>query len=82
LDIAERRRGQDGRIRMRLRGRAVDMRVSIVPTTYGQDAAIRLQDRQRLADIDLESLGFSVRNVTDLMGVAEKSHGILLITGP
>jgi len=82
LDIAERRRAQDGRIRMRLRGRAVDMRVSIVPTTYGQDAAIRLQDRQRLADIDLESLGFSGRNVGDLMGVASKAHGILLITGP
>src|SRR5690606_28008467 len=53
LDIAERRRAQDGRIQMRLRGRMVDMRVSIVPTLYGQDAAIRLQDRARLAGIEL-----------------------------
>ncbi len=49
LDLAERRRAQDRRIRMRLRGRNVDMRVSIVPTLYGQDAAIRIQDRQKRA---------------------------------
>ena len=82
LDIAERRRAQDGRIRMRLRGRNIDMRVSIVPTTYGQDAAIRLQDRQRLADIDLRELGFSAGHVASLRSAARKSHGILLITGP
>lgn len=82
LDIAERRRAQDGRIRLRLRGRAVDMRVSIVPTTYGQDAAIRLQDRQRLADIKLEDLGFSRENIGKLFAAADKSHGIVLITGP
>jgi len=82
LDIAERRRAQDGRIKLRLRGRSVDMRVSIVPTTYGQDAAIRLQDRQRLADIKLEDLGFSPENIGRLFAVAEKSHGIVLITGP
>jgi general secretion pathway protein E len=82
LDIAERRRAQDGRIRLRLRGRAVDMRVSIVPTTYGQDAAIRLQDRQRLADIKLEDLGFSKENIGKLFAAADRSHGIVLITGP
>ena len=82
LDIAERRRAQDGRIRMRLRGRAVDMRVSIVPTTYGQDAAIRIQDRQKLADIKLEDLGFDPTQIDRLYKVASKNHGILLITGP
>jgi len=82
LDIAERRRAQDGRIRMRLRGRNVDMRVSIVPTMYGQDAAIRLQDRQRLAEVSLEDLGFSPGHIERLFRTAAKSHGILLITGP
>jgi len=82
LDIAERRRAQDGRIRMRLRGRNVDMRVSIVPTMYGQDAAIRLQDRQRLAGVELSDLGFTEAQSRALFATAAKSHGILLITGP
>ncbi len=82
LDIAERRRGQDGRVRMRLRGRGVDLRVGIVPTMYGQDAAIRIQDRQKLADIDLEDLGFTSTQADALFVTAAKSHGILLITGP
>jgi general secretion pathway protein E len=60
----------------------VDMRVSIVPTMYGQDAAIRLQDRQKLAEIRLEELGFSDEQITTLVAAADKSHGILLITGP
>lgn len=82
LDIAERRRAQDGRIQMRLRGRMVDMRVSIVPTLYGQDAAIRLQDRQRLAGIELRDLGFGEGHIASLRAAAAQSHGILLITGP
>ena len=82
LDIAERRLAQDGRIRHRLRGRAVDMRVSIVPTMYGQDAAIRIQDRQRLAEIRPEDLGFDPGHIDRLRAVASRSHGILLITGP
>ena len=82
LDIAERRLAQDGRIRMRLRGRMVDLRVSLVPTMYGQDAALRLQDRQRLSDIDLSDLGFSDDHVSALVRAASKSHGIVLVTGP
>ncbi|MCA9292648.1 MAG: Flp pilus assembly complex ATPase component TadA [Phycisphaerales bacterium] len=82
LDIAERRRAQDGRVRMRLRGRGVDLRVGIVPTMYGQDAAIRIQDRQQLADIELADLGFTQAQSDALFGAAAKSHGILLITGP
>lgn len=82
LDIAERRLAQDGRIRMRLRGRMVDLRVSLVPTTYGQDAAIRLQDRQKLSGIALEDLGFAPHHIRWLTQIANKSHGILLITGP
>jgi general secretion pathway protein E len=82
LDIAERRLPQDGRIRMRLRGRMVDLRVSLVPTTYGQDAAIRIQDRQALAEVTLAGLGFGERQERWLRATAQKSHGILLITGP
>jgi len=82
LDIAERRRAQDGRIRMRLRGRNLDMRVSILPTTYGQDAVLRLQDRQKLAGIELDGLGFSRRQIEFLLRISGKAHGILLITGP
>jgi len=82
LDIAERRLAQDGRIRMRLRGRMVDLRVSLVPTMYGQDAAIRIQDRQKLGEIDLTSMGFEQQHVDWLDRTAARSHGILLITGP
>ncbi|MEQ9616594.1 MAG: GspE/PulE family protein [Phycisphaerales bacterium] len=82
LDIAERRLAQDGRIQMRFRGRQVDMRVSIVPTTYGQDAAIRIQDRQKLATIELDDLGFDASDIGFLKETATRDHGILLITGP
>ena len=82
LDIAERRLAQDGRIRMRLRGRMVDLRVSLVPTMHGQDAAIRIQDRQKLGDIDLTEMGFEREQVEWLDRTARRSHGILLITGP
>ena len=82
LDIAERRLAQDGRIQMRFRGRQVDLRVSIVPTTYGQDAAIRLQDRQTLATVELDDLGFDEGDISFLKDIASRDHGILLITGP
>jgi len=82
LDIAERRRAQDGRIRMRLRGRMVDLRVSLVPTLYGQDAVLRIQDRQRLGEIDLAGLGFGEVEERWLLDSASRSHGIVLITGP
>jgi len=82
LDIAQRRQAQDGRIRMRLRGRMVDMRVSIVPTLYGQDAVLRVQDRQKLGEIVLRDLGFTEDQESWLVDTAAQSHGILLITGP
>ena len=82
LDIAERRRAQDGRVQMKFRGRAVDMRVSLVPTMYGQDAAIRIQDRQRLGAIELRDLGFEEGHLRTRREASSKSHGIVLITGP
>ena len=82
LDLAERRRAQDGRIRMRTRGRNVDMRVSLVPTLYGQDAAIRIQDRQKLGEVTLEELGFSEAQVDRVLRTAMRPNGMLLVTGP
>jgi len=82
LDIAERRLSQDGRVRMRLRGRMVDLRVSLVPTVYGQDAALRIQDRAKLGEIDLSRMGFEAEQVSWLERTSRRSHGILLITGP
>jgi len=82
LDLAERRRAQDGRMRMRTRGRNVDMRVSLVPTLYGQDAAIRIQDRQKLGEVTLEELGFSDTQVTQVLRTAMRPNGMLLVTGP
>ena len=82
LDISERRRAQDGRVRMRLRGRMVDLRVSLVPTLYGQDAVLRLQDRATLGAIRLDEIGFAPDQTRWLAALARKSHGILLITGP
>lgn len=82
LDIAQRRQAQDGRIRMRLRGSMVDLRVSLVPTLYGQDVVLRLQDRQRLGEIDLSHIGFFPDQVQWMRRIAGQSHGALLITGP
>jgi general secretion pathway protein E len=82
LDLAERRRAQDGRMRMRTRGRNVDMRVSLVPTLYGQDAAIRIQDRQKLGEVTLEELGFSDEQVVQVLRTAMRPNGMLLVTGP
>ncbi|MEM1424467.1 MAG: GspE/PulE family protein, partial [Planctomycetota bacterium] len=70
------------RVQMKFRGRAVDMRVSLVPTMYGQDAAIRIQDRQRLSAIELRDLGFEEGHLRTLREASGKSHGIVLITGP
>jgi len=82
LDLAERRRAQDGRIRMRTRGRNLDMRVSLVPTLYGQDAAIRIQDRQKLGEVTLEELGFTDAQVGQVLRTAMRPNGMLLVTGP
>jgi len=82
LDISQRRKAQDGRIRLRLRGRMVDLRVSLIPTMYGQDAAIRIQDRKKLSGVGLQDLGFFDEQSAWLDRIARKSHGIVLITGP
>lgn len=81
LDIAEKRLPQDGRITLRIGGRAVDVRVSTMPTNHGERAVLRLLDKQS-ARLDLTHLGMEPRTLERLRAVIHKPHGILLVTGP
>ena len=81
LDIAERRRPQDGRIRVRLADRDVDVRVSTVPTIHGESVVLRLLDRGG-RPVALEDLGLPGEMLTPLRRFAERPHGMVLVTGP
>jgi len=81
LDIAERRVPQDGRIRLRLQNRQVDVRVSTVPVLHGESIVLRLLDKQR-GRIALEDLGMSDDVRTRFEEVITRPHGIVLATGP
>jgi len=86
LDIAERRVPQDGRFTVGLRGREIDFRVSIMPSTLGEDAVLRILDKQRLADeakgLSLDSLGFSAEDREAIRQLGREPYGMLLVTGP
>lgn len=81
LDIAERRRPQDGRIRVRLEARELDLRVSSVPTMYGESVVLRLLDHGG-RPVTLDELGMSPRVLTTTTQLSSKPHGMLLVTGP
>ena len=81
LDIAERRLPQDGRIMLRIQGKELDLRVSTVPTSFGESVVMRLLDRQTV-QFDFQSLGFDGQRLETFLGVLERPHGILLVTGP
>jgi len=81
LDIAEKRLPQDGRLRFRIAGRDIDVRVSIVPTQFGERAVLRLLDRTG-ALLSLEELGLLGANLDRIERLIGRSHGILLVTGP
>lgn len=81
LDIAERRLPQDGRIMLRIQGKELDLRVSTVPTSFGESVVMRLLDRQTI-DFDFPSLGFDGERLEHFLKVLERPHGILLVTGP
>jgi len=81
LDIAERRLPQDGRLRVRVAGRDIDVRVSIVPTAFGERVALRLLDRAS-ALLDLRELGLAPATAAALERVLGQSHGLVLVTGP
>ncbi len=83
LNIAEKRLPQDGRIRLRIAGRDIDIRVSAIPTAYGERIVLRLLDRaQALVDLSLDHLGFSGDNLARIDRLIRQSHGIILATGP
>jgi general secretion pathway protein E len=81
LDIAERRRPQDGRIRVRLEARELDLRVSTVPTMHGESVVLRLLDRGG-RPVELEELGMSPAILSAVERLAARPHGMLLVTGP
>ena len=81
LDIAEKRIPQDGRISLRIGGRAVDVRVSTMPTGHGERVVLRLLDKNA-ARLDLKDLGMTEHNRVDFSHMIEKPHGIILVTGP
>nr|WP_244308985.1 type II secretion system ATPase GspE [Pseudomonas duriflava] len=81
LDIAERRLPQDGRIMLRIQGKELDLRVSTVPTSFGESVVMRLLDRESVS-FDFDSLGFAGQSLDTFLNVLERPHGILLVTGP
>ena len=81
LDIAEKRIPQDGRISLRIGGRAVDVRVSTMPTGHGERVVLRLLDKNA-ARLDLKDLGMTDKNRVNFSSLIEKPHGIILVTGP
>jgi general secretion pathway protein E len=81
LDIAEKRIPQDGRISLRIGGRAVDVRVSTMPTGHGERVVLRLLDKNA-ARLDLKDLGMTDENRANFSNLIEKPHGIILVTGP
>jgi type IV pilus assembly protein PilB len=81
LDIAERRMPQDGRIPLTVQGNQVDLRVSILPTMFGESVVLRILDRSQL-DLKLENLGLSSEDMNIVRQLEQKPNGILIVTGP
>ena len=86
LDIAERRTPQDGRFKTGVNGRPIDFRVSIIPSVFGEDAVLRVLDKQALTDelrgLRLDALGFNAGNIAKIRRLAAQPYGMLLVTGP
>ncbi len=81
LNIAERRLPQDGRIKVKARNMSVDLRVSTLPTYYGEKAVVRILNKE-VASISLDQLGFSEKNTAILTNFIHRPQGMVLITGP
>ncbi|MCX7082584.1 MAG: type II secretion system ATPase GspE [Methylococcales bacterium] len=81
LNIAERRLPQDGRIKVQMLGKELDLRVSTIPTMYGESVVIRLLDKDNTV-LDFAGLGFAGRHLQQFIDVLSQPHGIILITGP
>lgn len=81
LNIAERRIPQDGRIQLKIGGKPIDLRVSTLPTSYGESVVLRILDRS-VVNLDLDALGISDDITAKLRDIAHMPNGILLVTGP
>jgi general secretion pathway protein E len=86
LDIGEKRVPQDGRFKVGISGRQIDFRISIMPSIFGEDAVLRVLDKQDLADqvqgVRLEALGFETATLDKLRRLAAEPYGMVLVTGP
>jgi len=86
LDIAERRIPQDGRFKVRIQNREVDLRVSIMPSLYGEDAVLRILDRKALTEqskgLTLEHIGIDEQTRNQFRALAREPYGMVLVTGP
>lgn len=86
LDIAEKRIPQDGRFKLKIRGKTVDFRVSIIPTIHGEDCVIRILDKESTSEefknLNLDVLGFEKEVMKKLRRHANEPYGMLLVTGP
>jgi type IV pilus assembly protein PilB len=86
LDIAERRVPQDGRFRVKYKGRYIDLRVSIMPASHGEDAVLRVLDKETLsekfANLTLDVVGFSPEELYRLRRYIHEPYGMVLVTGP
>ncbi len=86
LDIAERRVPQDGRFRVRYKGRFIDFRVSIMPSIHGEDAVLRVLDKETLSEkfrnLTLDVVGFSPEELKHLRRYIREPYGMVLVTGP
>ncbi len=81
IDIAEKRRPQDGRIKILVAGKDIDLRVSILPTTHGQSVVMRILDRENIK-VGLQDLGFADDDFARFKALVKRPNGILLVTGP
>ena len=86
LDIAERRVPQDGRFRVRYKGRLIDFRVSIMPTIHGEDAVLRVLDKEsmseKFAKLSLDVVGFADSDLVKFRRYIKEPYGMVLVTGP
>jgi general secretion pathway protein E len=82
LNIAERRLPQDGRIKLKVLGKEIDLRVSTLPTMYGESVVMRILDKSNSDLYDIRRLGFPEDSLHDLEALIRRPHGILLVTGP
>jgi len=86
LDIAERRIPQDGRFRVRYKGRLIDFRVSIMPTVHGEDCVLRVLDKESMSEkftrLTLEVVGFAEKDIVKYRRYIKEPYGMVLVTGP